>query len=244
MASQEPAQRTRLPARIRLVKVAGSVLALFVITGAFLYGFDLKKASEEIKGARERTLTDIKELSVLKTDVIQLQRDISRVAAEAKIAVAEITQRKEEARGIVASMRPRGSRIGESASGQGRRRHCPQELPSRRPLAWFRLGATICWTCLAFRAWWTSLLVGSTVVIRGDARMDTQQIVEAFRMLPADERVRLVEELWDEVAREIEQRPLSEAQRRLLDERIRQHEEMPTDVEPWETARDDLLRDL
>jgi putative addiction module component (TIGR02574 family) len=74
--------------------------------------------------------------------------------------------------------------------------------------------------------------------------MDTQQIVEAFRRLPADERIRLVEELWDEVARELEQRPLSEAQRRLLDERIRQHEDAPTDVEAWEAARDDLLRDL
>lgn len=74
--------------------------------------------------------------------------------------------------------------------------------------------------------------------------MDTQQIVEAFRRLPAEERVRLVEELWDEVARELEQRPLSEAQRRLLDDRIRQHEETPTDVEAWEAARDDLLRDL
>ena len=41
--------------------------------------------------------------------------------------------------------------------------------------------------------------------------MDTQQIVEAFRRLPADERVRLVEELWDEVARELERQPLSEA---------------------------------
>jgi putative addiction module component (TIGR02574 family) len=73
--------------------------------------------------------------------------------------------------------------------------------------------------------------------------MDTQQIVEAFRRLPVDERARLVEELWDEVAREIEQRPLSEAARRLLDERIRQHNESPGDVEAWETARDDL-RDL
>ena len=74
--------------------------------------------------------------------------------------------------------------------------------------------------------------------------MNTQEIVEAFRRLPADERVRLVEELWKEVARELEQRPLSEAQRRLLDERIRQHEETPMDVEDWEAARDDLLRDL
>ncbi len=74
--------------------------------------------------------------------------------------------------------------------------------------------------------------------------MDTQQIVEAFRRLPADERVRLVEELWDEVARELERQPLSEAQQRLLDERIRQHQENPADVEAWEVARDDLLRDL
>ena len=74
--------------------------------------------------------------------------------------------------------------------------------------------------------------------------MDTQQIVEAFRRLPVDQRARLVEELWDEVAPELEQKPLSEAQQRLLDERIRQHEENPADVEAWEAARDDLLRDL
>ncbi len=74
--------------------------------------------------------------------------------------------------------------------------------------------------------------------------MDTQQIVEAFRRLPAEERARLVEELWDEVARELEQQPLGDARQRLLDERIRQHEENPADVEDWEAARDDLLRDL
>ena len=74
--------------------------------------------------------------------------------------------------------------------------------------------------------------------------MGTQEIVEAFRRLPADERVRLVEELWDEVAKEFDQQGLSKAQQRLLDERIRQHEENPADVEPWEAARDDLLRDL
>ncbi len=74
--------------------------------------------------------------------------------------------------------------------------------------------------------------------------MDTRQIVEAFRRLPADERARLVEELWHEVAQELEQQPLSDAQQRLLDERIRQHEENPADVEDWEVARDDLLRDL
>lgn len=74
--------------------------------------------------------------------------------------------------------------------------------------------------------------------------MDTQKIVEAFRQLPVDQRARLVEELWDEVAKELEQQPLTEAERLFLDERIRQHQEAPTDVEPWETARDDILRDL
>lgn len=74
--------------------------------------------------------------------------------------------------------------------------------------------------------------------------MDTQEIVEAFRRLPADERVRLVEELWAEVTKELEREGLSEEQQRLLDERIRQHDENPADVEAWETARDDLLRNL
>ena len=74
--------------------------------------------------------------------------------------------------------------------------------------------------------------------------MDTQEIVEAFRRLPADERVRLAEEIWDEVTKELERKGLSEEQQRLLDERIRQHDENPADVEAWETAQDDLLRNL
>jgi putative addiction module component (TIGR02574 family) len=74
--------------------------------------------------------------------------------------------------------------------------------------------------------------------------LDTQEIVEAFRQLPVDERARLLEELWEEISRELEQRPLTEAERRLLDQRIREHEKFPTDVEAWETARDDILRDL
>ena len=74
--------------------------------------------------------------------------------------------------------------------------------------------------------------------------MDTQQIVAAFRRLPVDQRAQLVEELWDEVARELERQPLSDAQRHPLDDRIRQHEETPADVERWETARDEILRDL
>jgi putative addiction module component (TIGR02574 family) len=74
--------------------------------------------------------------------------------------------------------------------------------------------------------------------------MDSQQIVDAFKKLSRDERVRVVEELWDEVARELEQQPVSDAHRRLLDERIRQHDENPSQVQDWETARDKILRNL
>jgi putative addiction module component (TIGR02574 family) len=74
--------------------------------------------------------------------------------------------------------------------------------------------------------------------------MDAQQIVDAFRRLPTNERTRLAEALWEEVAQELERQPLSEAHRRLLDERLRQHQAHPDQVEPSEVARDGLLRDL
>lgn len=38
--------------------------------------------------------------------------------------------------------------------------------------------------------------------------------------------------------------PLSETQRLLLDLRLRQHEENPEDVEPWDKVRNDILSEL
>lgn len=57
--------------------------------------------------------------------------------------------------------------------------------------------------------------------------MDTRPIIETFRKLPPSEKVRLVEELWDEIAAEAARLLLTESQRRLLDERIQQHEQTP-----------------
>lgn len=74
--------------------------------------------------------------------------------------------------------------------------------------------------------------------------MANQPIIENFRKLPSAEKIRLVQELWDEIAEEAARLPLTESQRRLLDERIQQHEENPDDVEAWDKARDDVLRDL
>jgi putative addiction module component (TIGR02574 family) len=74
--------------------------------------------------------------------------------------------------------------------------------------------------------------------------MSAQAITESFRKLPPEAQIRLLQELWDEIAEESASLPLSESQRLLLDERLRQHEENPEDVEPWEKVRNDILSEL
>jgi putative addiction module component (TIGR02574 family) len=73
--------------------------------------------------------------------------------------------------------------------------------------------------------------------------MDTQPIIETFRKLSPGEKIRLLQELWDEIAIEAARSPLTEAQRRVLDERIQQHEQNPDDVEPWEKVKKNVLGD-
>ncbi len=74
--------------------------------------------------------------------------------------------------------------------------------------------------------------------------MSAEPLIETFRKLPTAEKLRLVQQLWDEIAEEAAHLPLTESQRRLLDERIDEHEANPTDVELWEEARNDILRKL
>lgn len=63
--------------------------------------------------------------------------------------------------------------------------------------------------------------------------MSAQNITESFRRLSPSEKIRVLQELWNEVADEVAIEPLTESQQRLLDERIQQHVEDPSDVEPW-----------
>ena len=74
--------------------------------------------------------------------------------------------------------------------------------------------------------------------------MSTEAFVAQFRELSSDEKLRLVQELWDEIAAEVSRMPLSESQRRLLDERLADEEQNPDDVEPWGKVKEDILRDL
>ena len=52
--------------------------------------------------------------------------------------------------------------------------------------------------------------------------------------LSVEERLALVEELWDSIA---EATPLTEAQRSELDRRLQDHRNNPGDVIPWESVK-------
>ena len=52
--------------------------------------------------------------------------------------------------------------------------------------------------------------------------------------LSVEERIELVEEIWDSIA---EATPLTEAQRRELDRRLQDHVSSPDDVVPWEVVK-------
>ncbi|MGH7566237.1 MAG: addiction module protein [Gemmatimonadota bacterium] len=55
--------------------------------------------------------------------------------------------------------------------------------------------------------------------------------------LGVDERLRLIEELWESVAADSAGVPLTDAQRAELDRRIADHEANPDDVVPWEEVK-------
>jgi putative addiction module component (TIGR02574 family) len=74
--------------------------------------------------------------------------------------------------------------------------------------------------------------------------MSIDAIVSSFRELSSEDKIRLVQDLWDQIAQEIARMPLTESQRRLLDERLADEENSPDDVESWTKAKDDILRDL
>ena len=74
--------------------------------------------------------------------------------------------------------------------------------------------------------------------------MSAEPIIQRFRGLPAADKIRLVQELWNEIVEEAASLPLTDAQRRLLDERIDEHEANPEDLEPWQQARDEILDHL
>lgn len=59
--------------------------------------------------------------------------------------------------------------------------------------------------------------------------MSKADVAEILK-LPADERLRLVELIWESLAAKPSDVPLSDAHRAVIDERIAEHERNPDDV--------------
>ena len=74
--------------------------------------------------------------------------------------------------------------------------------------------------------------------------MSIDTIVSGFRELSPNEKIQLVQKFWDEIAEDVARAPLTESQRRLLDERLADEDRDPDDVESWAKAKDDILREL
>ena len=55
--------------------------------------------------------------------------------------------------------------------------------------------------------------------------------------LCVEDRLALVQEIWDSIAVEPDQLPLTEAQRRELERRLAAHAASPGDVVPWEEVK-------
>jgi putative addiction module component (TIGR02574 family) len=65
-----------------------------------------------------------------------------------------------------------------------------------------------------------------------------------YRKLSIDDRIELVQEIWDSIAEETnDSRTLPEWQKRELDHSLSEHLQHPGDVQTWDEVRRELLAD-
>jgi preprotein translocase subunit SecE len=63
---------------VRFGKFAVAILAMFILVGAFFFGLDIKKASEEAKDARFETEKTLSEINEIKRNIATAQNDLNR----------------------------------------------------------------------------------------------------------------------------------------------------------------------
>jgi putative addiction module component (TIGR02574 family) len=66
-----------------------------------------------------------------------------------------------------------------------------------------------------------------------------------IRKLDVATRLELIEELWDSIADDqdaVAQLPLTDGERAILDERLREHRENPSAARPWAEVRAEILK--
>jgi putative addiction module component (TIGR02574 family) len=71
--------------------------------------------------------------------------------------------------------------------------------------------------------------------------METLMTSLGIDRLSVDERLQLVEEIWDSIANEVETSPLTEGQRQEIDRRWAAHLANPQAAVPWEQVEAEIL---
>ena len=71
--------------------------------------------------------------------------------------------------------------------------------------------------------------------------MDIAATLAEIKSLSIDERIALVEAIWDSISAESENLPLTEAQRLALERRLADDDANPDDVVSWDVVRAEAL---
>ena len=66
--------------------------------------------------------------------------------------------------------------------------------------------------------------------------------IEEILSLSVEERIQLVEAIWDSIADNPDSLPITEAQRQELDRRLSEHLQDPAAARPWHEVRESLNR--
>lgn len=66
--------------------------------------------------------------------------------------------------------------------------------------------------------------------------------IEELLKLSVPERIQLVEDLWDSIAADPEDFPLTDAQKSELDRRLEEHKADPDSAIPWAEVRERLYK--
>ena len=65
-----------------------------------------------------------------------------------------------------------------------------------------------------------------------------------FKALPVEKKIEYVQQLWDSIAADVDQVPLADWQKKLLDERLADHRAHPELARPWSEVRRRVLKNL
>jgi len=66
--------------------------------------------------------------------------------------------------------------------------------------------------------------------------MKTIDLAEEIRRLSVDERIRLIQDIWEGIAADSDPPPLTESQRSEIARRIADHKRDPSSAIPWDDA--------